>query len=106
MMKLIASILTVGVLGITAPTAQAAEDGAALAQKGGCLACHSVDKKILGPSYKDVAAKYKGQGAEATLAKHVKEGSAGVWGPIPMPANGAKLSDAEYTTVVAWILTQ
>lgn len=68
--------------------AQAADAKAAeaLAQKSGCLACHAVEKKVLGPSYKDVAAKYKGdKGAEAKLAAKVKAGGSGVWGPVPMP---------------------
>lgn len=106
-MKIFALIATAGILGLAAPVVQAAEDGAPLAQKGGCLACHTVDKKVLGPSYKDVAAKYKGQaGVEATIVKRIKEGSTGVWGPIPMPPNGAKLTDPEYATVVTWILAQ
>lgn len=77
-----------------------------LAQKSGCLACHGVDKKILGPGYTEIAKKYKGnKDAEAMLAKKIKDGSSGVWGPIPMPANGSKVSDAEIQTLVAWILS-
>ena len=77
-----------------------------MAQKGGCTACHTVDKKLVGPAYKDVAAKYKGQGdAAAKLAEKVRKGGVGVWGPIPMPPNGAdKINDADLTTVIAWIL--
>lgn len=106
-MKTIALLAAAGIIGLSAPVAKAAEDGAPLAQKGGCLACHTVDKKVLGPSYKDVAAKYKGQAdAEALMIKRIKEGSSGVWGPIPMPPNGSKLTDAEYKTVVTWILAQ
>lgn len=79
----------------------------AIAQKAGCLACHAKDKKILGPSYKDVAAKYKGQAdAAAKLADKVRKGGVGVWGPIPMPANPAdKINDADLKAVVAWVLS-
>lgn len=83
--------------------AKAAE---ALAQKSGCLACHSVEKKVLGPAYKDVAAKYKGdKGAEARLIAKVKAGGSGVWGPIPMPANSPQVKDADITTIVEWVLS-
>lgn len=78
----------------------------ALAQKSGCLACHSIDKKVLGPSYKDVAAKYKGQkDAEAKLIEKVKKGGSGVWGPIPMPANSPQVKDEDIKTLVRWILS-
>ncbi len=79
----------------------------ALAQKSGCFACHSIDKKVLGPSYKDVAAKYKGdKGAEAKLVAKVKAGGSGVWGPMPMPANSPQVKDEDIKTIVQWILTQ
>jgi cytochrome c len=82
--------------------AKAAE---ALMQKSGCIACHTVDKKVIGPSYKEVAAKYKGDKDAATkLAAKVKAGGQGVWGPVPMPPN-PQISDAELKTLVAWILT-
>jgi len=75
-----------------------------IANKNACMGCHQVDKKLVGPAYKDVAAKYKGdKNAEATLMKKVKAGGSGVWGPIPMPAN-AGLSDADLKTVVEWVL--
>lgn len=78
----------------------------ALAQKSGCLACHSVDKKVLGPSYKDVAAKYKGdKGAEAKLVEKVKNGGSGTWGPMPMPAN-KQVKDEDIKTLVKWVLAQ
>ncbi len=78
----------------------------ALAQKSGCLACHSVDKKVLGPAYKDVAAKYKGdKTAEAKLVAKVKAGGSGVWGPMPMPANSPQVKDADIKTVVEWVLS-
>jgi cytochrome c len=76
----------------------------ALAKKNGCLACHSVDKKVVGPAYKDVAAKYKGQDVEAKLVEKVKKGGSGAWGAVPMPAN-AKVSDADLHTLVKWILS-
>jgi cytochrome c len=78
----------------------------ALAQKSGCLACHSVEKKVLGPAYKDVAAKYKGdKTAEARLVAKVKAGGSGVWGPMPMPPMGAQVKEADIKTVVEWVLS-
>ncbi|MCS6766897.1 MAG: c-type cytochrome [Candidatus Protistobacter heckmanni] len=75
-----------------------------IANKNACLGCHSVDKKLVGPAYKDVAAKYKGKAdALASLSKKVKAGGSGVWGSIPMPPN-ANVSDADIKTVVEWIL--
>jgi cytochrome c5 len=79
--------------------------GLAMMQKDGCVACHSVDKKILGPAYQDVAAKYKGDaGAPAKLMQKVKMGGSGVWGQIPMPPN-AQVSDDDIKALVSWILT-
>jgi len=86
--------------------AASADAAKALAQKSGCLACHSIDKKVLGPSYKDVAAKYKGdKAAEAKLVAKVKAGGSGVWGPMPMPANSPQVKDEDIKTIVQWILT-
>lgn len=77
-----------------------------LATAKNCMACHAVDKKLVGPSYKDVAAKYAGQaGAVAKLEAKVLKGGAGVWGPVPMPAN-AQVTPAEAKQLVAWILAQ
>ena len=77
----------------------------ALAKSKNCMACHSIDKKLVGPSYKDVAKKYAGQkDAEATLVTHVMKGSKGVWGPVPMPAN-ANVNEAEAKQLVTWILS-
>ncbi|EGV27803.1 cytochrome c class I [Thiorhodococcus drewsii AZ1] len=77
----------------------------ALAQKSGCTVCHSVDAAIVGPAYKDVAAKYKGDdGAPARLAAKVKAGGSGNWGEIPMPPNVA-VSDENIKALVDWILT-
>lgn len=76
-----------------------------LLQTSGCTACHSVDKKLVGPGYKDVAAKYRGnKGAEADLIKKVKAGSKGVWGDIPMPPN-AHVKDEDIKTLVRWVLS-
>jgi cytochrome c len=76
-----------------------------LAQKKNCLACHAVDKKVLGPAYKDVAAKYAGQkDAVDKLAAKVLKGGTGVWGNIPMPAN-PQVTEAEAKQLVTWILT-
>lgn len=77
----------------------------ALMTKDGCSACHAVDKKIVGPAYQDVAAKYKGDaGAAAKLVDKVKKGGVGVWGQIPMPPN-AQIPDADVKNLVDWILT-
>lgn len=83
-----------------------AADAKPLAQKSGCLACHAIDgQKILGPNYKDVAAKYKGdKGAEAKLIAKVKAGGSGVWGPMPMPANSPQVKDDDIKSIVQWIL--
>ncbi len=76
----------------------------ALAQKNACMACHAVDKKLVGPSYQQVAKKYAGQkDAEATLAKSIQAGGVGKWGPSPMPPQ-TNLSDADAKTLAAWIL--
>jgi len=76
----------------------------ALAQSHGCLACHSVNNKIVGPAYKDVAKKYHGKkGAQAELVNKIIKGGSGVWGPIPMPAH-PNLSKADAKKLVDWIL--
>lgn len=76
-----------------------------LAKKNACMACHAGDKKIVGPSYSDVAKKYAGQvDAASNLAKSIKAGGSGKWGPVPMPAQAA-LSDADATTLATWILS-
>ena len=75
-----------------------------LAKKSACTACHATDKKIVGPAFKEVAAKYRNdKGAEAKLAEKVKKGGVGVWGQVPMPPN-AGVSDADTKTLVKWIL--
>ena len=76
-----------------------------LAQKKNCMACHAVDKKVIGPAYKDVAAKYAGQkDAADKLAQKISKGGSGVWGAVPMPAN-PQVSDAEAKTLATWVLS-
>lgn len=77
-----------------------------LAKKHACLACHSVDKKLVGPSYKEIAKKYAGQkDAEAKLVDKVKKGGSGVWGAVPMAPNPS-VSDADVKALVKWVLQQ
>jgi cytochrome c len=76
----------------------------ALANSKNCMACHAVEKKLVGPSYKDIATKYAGQAdAVDKLSGKVIKGGSGVWGPVPMPAN-AQVSDADAKKLVTWIL--
>ena len=100
-MLLAALLLAVG-------NAHAALDNAsaeAMMKKDGCAACHGVDKKVIGPSYVEVAAKYKGdKDALAKLSDKVKKGGVGVWGQIPMPPN-AQVPDADIKELVTWILS-
>ena len=101
-MKLL-PFLTLGLVAVLAGPAFANAD---LAQKKNCMACHATDKKLVGPAYKEVAAKYAGQkDAVDKLAQKVLKGGAGVWGPVPMPAN-AQVSEAEAKTLVEWVLGQ
>jgi cytochrome c len=87
-------------------TAAQAQDAAKLAQEKACMACHQIDRKVVGPSYKEVAAKYAGQkDAEAKLVKKVREGGAGVWGQVPMPPN-TTLTEKDALVLVKWILSQ
>jgi cytochrome c len=87
-----------------AATTPAMADELALATAKNCMACHAVDKKLVGPSYKDVAAKYAGQkDAAEKLAGKIIKGGSGVWGPVPMPAN-AQVSADEAKKLVAWVL--
>ena len=99
--------LTLAAALVAAP-AYAALDNAqaeALMKKDGCAACHAIDKKIVGPAYVDVSAKYKGdKNAQAALEKKVKDGGVGVWGQIPMPPNSA-VPPNDIKDLVSWILT-
>ncbi|MBP5996595.1 MAG: c-type cytochrome [Azonexus sp.] len=94
------AMLAAGV--VMAGQAQADE---ALAKAKNCMACHAVDKKVVGPAYKDVAAKYKGdKAAVATLAAKIKAGGKGVWGEVPMPPNN--VTPEEATKLATWVLAQ
>ncbi len=96
--------LIIAALGL-AFTAAPAMANLELATKSACTACHAVDKKIVGPAYKDVAAKYRGNPkAEAMLIEKVKKGGVGVWGQVPMPPNAA-VKDADIKTLVKWVLS-
>ena len=93
-------------LALTAATALPALADLALAQSKNCMACHAVDHKVVGPAYKDVAAKYKGDKTAADkLAAKIIKGGSGVWGPVPMPAN-TQVNEAEAKKLAAWVLTQ
>ena len=98
------AVVVLGVAGaLVAAPAVASEE---LAKKHACFACHAVDKKLVGPSYKDVAAKYRAdKGADAKLFDKVKKGGTGVWGQVPMPPNGA-VPDADVKALVKWIMSQ
>lgn len=99
-MKRFALVLT-ALAAVSAP-AMASE---ALAKANNCMACHAVDKKLVGPSYKDVAKKYAGNAAAvAQLATKIQKGGSGVWGAIPMPAN-PKVNDADAKALAQWVLS-
>ena len=98
-------VLTVSILAILALASGAAVASADLAKAKDCMACHALDKKLVGPAYKDVAAKYASDKDAATkLAKKIREGGTGVWGQVPMPAN-PQVSDADALTLAKWVLT-
>jgi cytochrome c len=105
------SFLTIVVTSLIACSVQAqgldAKKASELMTKAGCNACHQVEKKVLGPSYKDVAIKYKANPkASELLVKKVREGGVGVWAQIPMPPHTKeKISDDDLKQMVAWILT-
>ena len=88
-----------------APAPAAGGDQLALATQSGCMACHQIEMKVVGPAYKDVAAKYKGDAAalEMLVAK-VKNGGVGTWGQIPMPPNAA-VSEENIRAIVTWVLS-
>jgi cytochrome c len=91
-------------LALSASAAMPALADDALAQSKNCMACHNVDKKVVGPAYKDVAAKYKAdKTAVDKLANKIIKGGSGVWGPVPMPAN-AQVNEAEAKKLATWIL--
>jgi cytochrome c len=103
-MKGLTALLAVATVTI-APLALA-DAGMDRLQKDGCTACHSIDKKIVGPAYKDVAEKYRNDpGAQAKLIEKVKKGGSGVWGQIPMPPNSPQVSDADIKADVEYVLS-
>jgi cytochrome c len=98
--------LLVGALVVSAFASQAAMANEALAKSKNCLACHAIATKLVGPAYKDVAAKYAGQkDAEAKLVAKVMKGGSGTWGAMAMPAN-PQVTEAEAHTLVKWVLSQ
>ncbi|MDO9152028.1 MAG: c-type cytochrome [Methylotenera sp.] len=107
MYKLFKKTVLLSALILTAQVANASESAEKLAQKSGCLMCHGIQNAILGPAYKDIATKYKGDAsAEARLIAKVKAGGGGVWGKMPMPPNSPQVKDDDIKTIVKWILTQ
>lgn len=97
------ALLPLLALAFAAAPAWASDD---LAKKNGCAACHAADKKVVGPSWKDIAAKYKGDPKAAdALAAKVKAGGKGVWGQVAMPPQ-AKIGDADLKAVLGWALSQ
>ena len=100
--------MMVGMLMVSAFASQVAmaDAGLDLAKSKNCMACHAIGSKLVGPAYKDVAAKYAGQkDAEDKLAAKVLKGGSGAWGAVPMPAN-PQVSAAEAHTLVKWVLSQ
>jgi cytochrome c len=109
MKSLVLSLAFAGFASANAVSAAALDEKKAteMMTKAGCAACHQIDKKVLGPSYKEVAKKYKGDAkAPDTLVAKVRAGGAKVWGPIPMPPNPKeKISDDDLKSLVSWILS-
>jgi cytochrome c len=100
-MKSLFALAALAAMTLSSPAFANAE----LAQKKNCMACHAVDKKLVGPAYKDIAAKYAGQkDAVAKLSEKVIKGGSGAWGQIPMPANAVTPDEAK--TLVTWVLAQ
>jgi cytochrome c len=101
MKPLLAGIVAAAALFAGPALAQSPED---LLKSNACTACHAIDKKLVGPAYKEVAAKYRGQkDAEGKLAEKVKKGGVGVWGQVPMPPN-AHVKDADIAAMVKYVL--
>ncbi|KND57162.1 Cytochrome c551/c552 [Candidatus Burkholderia verschuerenii] len=101
-----AAVLTVVSFGASAAEQPvSAANAMAIARSNACMGCHAVDRKLVGPSFQQIADKYKGDAqAPAKLAAKVKNGGSGVWGSIPMPSH-PRMNDADIKTVVAWVLT-
>lgn len=107
MYKLLKKTALLSVLLFSTQVANAADPAEKLAQKSGCLMCHGIQNAIIGPAYKDIATKYKGDAsAEAKLVAKVKTGGGGVWGKMAMPPNSPQVKDEDIKTIVKWILTQ
>lgn len=99
------TILATAVMAVACAVSGQAFADEAMAKAKNCMSCHAIDKKVVGPAYKDVAKKYAGDAKAAdALATKVIKGGAGVWGPVPMPAN-AQVNEAESKKLVAWILS-
>jgi len=95
----------VAAMGLMIAGSALATDMPPLAKKSGCTACHSIDRKIVGPAWMDVSKKYKGDaGAEAKLIAKVSKGGSGVWGFMPMPPNSPRVSQADIKTLVEFVL--
>jgi cytochrome c len=106
-MRTVPALLLAALLGgVCAAGRAATADPAQVAVKSGCMVCHAVDKKVVGPSYRDVARKYKGNaGAQTALVARLRTGGKGVWGEVAMPAAApALIGDADLKAVIAWIL--
>jgi cytochrome c len=100
------SLMLCVVMSALASTSAFAQAPADLAKAKNCMACHAINTKLVGPAYKDVAAKYTGQkDAEGKLVQKVMKGGSGVWGAVPMPAN-PQVTEAEAHTLVKWVLSQ
>jgi cytochrome c len=101
--RLALPLLLAAAIGTLAAPVHASE---AIAKKARCVACHAIDKKLVGPAYRDVATKYRGDsGAPARLAEKVRHGGSGVWGQVPMmPHPADKISDDDLAAVIGWVL--
>ncbi len=83
-----------------------AESGEVLAKNNNCMTCHAIDRKVLGPSFKEIAEKYKNdKGAQAVMEKKVRTGGSGAWGVMPMPATAMSVSDGDIKSIVHWVLS-
>lgn len=99
-------LMTVCLIGSTMLVANTAIANPDLARQKNCMACHSVNNKLVGPAFKDIGKRYDGQGgAEDKLVQAILKGSSGNWGAVPMPANG-QVNEAEARALVKWVLTQ
>lgn len=100
-MKVLFALIAVAASAVAAPALANAD----LAQKKNCMACHSTDKKVIGPAFKEIAGKYAGQkDAADTLAGKILKGGSGAWGQVPMPAN-PQVNEAEAKQLAAWVLS-